>query len=168
MATSPPQPPMPVQQAPDADLIGELIRDAKDLARRYRALTGRPLGITGEVAEFEAVRVLGLELAPVRQPGYDAIRRTGEATDRLQIKGRCIHSKKPGQQIGSIDIEGPWDAVLLVLLDEDLGLQAIYEARRDVVCRALQAPGSRARNERGALAVSKFKSIGKKLWPPGP
>lgn len=159
---------MSVRQAPNGDLIDELIRDAKDLARRYRALTGRPLGITGEIAEFEAVRVLGLELAAVRQPGYDAIRRNDEAMDRLQIKGRCIRSKKPGQQIGSIDVDGPWDAVLLVLLDEDLQLEAIYEAERDVVCRALQVPGSRARNERGALSVNKFRSIGKRIWPPGP
>jgi hypothetical protein len=27
------------------------------------------------------------------------------------------------------------------------------------------APGSRSRNERGALPVSKFKAIGRKLWP---
>ena len=30
---------------------------------------------------------------------------------------------------------------------------------------ALTAPGSKARNERGALAVSKFKQIGRQIWP---
>ena len=36
---------------------------AKQLARRYHELTGKPLGVTGEVAEYEAHRLLGVELA---------------------------------------------------------------------------------------------------------
>jgi hypothetical protein len=30
--------------------------------------------------------------------------------------------------------------------------------------KALLAPGSKARNERGALAVSKFKAVGHEVW----
>ncbi|WP_256574037.1 hypothetical protein [Pseudomonas sp. NFACC24-1] len=40
--------------------IFEVLRDAKVLARRYYRLTGKPLGITGEVAEYEAATKLGL------------------------------------------------------------------------------------------------------------
>lgn len=40
----------------------ELLRQAKLLAVRHRQLTGEPLGITGEVAEFEAAAILGLDL----------------------------------------------------------------------------------------------------------
>jgi hypothetical protein len=54
---------------------------------------------------------------------------------------------------------------LLVLLDEDFDATAIYEADRAAIEAALLEPGSKARNERGALAVSKFKSIGRKIWP---
>lgn len=53
--------------------IMEILRDAKKLAQEYRTLTGKPLGITGEVAEYEAARILGVELTPARQAGYDAI-----------------------------------------------------------------------------------------------
>lgn len=53
------------------ELVG-LLADAKRLAKRYYVLTGRPLGITGEVAEYEAIRLLGLRPAQVRHPGYDA------------------------------------------------------------------------------------------------
>jgi len=35
--------------------------------------------------------------------------------------------------------------------------------RRDITLIEL-APGSKARNERGALAVSKFKAIGHEVW----
>ncbi len=50
----------------------ELISQTKALAKRYYSLTGRPLGVIGEIAEFEAARLLGLELAPVREPSVDA------------------------------------------------------------------------------------------------
>jgi hypothetical protein len=48
------------------------------------------LGITGEVAEYEASRLLGIKLTPARQAGYDATETTGETVRRLQIKGRCL------------------------------------------------------------------------------
>jgi hypothetical protein len=148
-----------------ADRILEILREAKSLAQEYRFLTGKPLGITGEVAEYEAARLLDLQLSTARQAGYDATEMRGGQTWRLQIKGRCIlPDSKPGQRIGSIDIDKEWDSVLLVLLDKNLEAFEIHEAMRVDILAALSAPGSKARNERGALAISKFKSIGKKRW----
>jgi hypothetical protein len=144
----------------------ELLAEAKQLAVEYRQLTGRPLGVTGEIAEYEAARLLGLELSDVRQPGYDAVKRSSLGETRYQVKGRCIlDSSKNGQRIGSIRLDHDWDAVLLVLLNQSLEATAIYEAAREPVRKALLAPGSRARNERGALSVSKFKAIGRLVWP---
>jgi hypothetical protein len=34
--------------------VAKLLHEAKILAARYYALTGKPLGVTGEVAELEA------------------------------------------------------------------------------------------------------------------
>lgn len=143
----------------------EILSQAKKLAREYRALTGKPLGITGEVAEFEAARLLGLTLTPARNTGYDAVEQVGTCTRRLQIKGRCVMpDSKPGQRVGSIDVTKEFDAVLLVLLDEQFNAVEIYEADRESVITALAEPGSRARNERGALGVREFKSIGALRW----
>lgn len=148
------------------DEIGMLLAEAKRLAKRYRALTGKPLGITGEVAEYEAARLLGLELTPARQAGFDATEPVGRTARRLQIKGRCLPcNAKRGQRVGTIDLTKAWDAVLLVLLDEDLEATEIFEAERAAIERTLMAPGSKARNERHSLAVSKFKSIGRRRWP---
>ena len=150
---------------PTDDSVLEILREAKKLAQRYRSLTGKPLGITGEVAEYEAARILGVELTPARQAGYDAIERQNGSLRRLQVKGRCLlENCKPGQRLGSIDIEKDWDAVLMVLLDENFEAFEIHEASRAAVISALTAPGSKARNERGALSVSKFKAIGKIRW----
>lgn len=145
--------------------IMEILREAKKLAQEYRALTGKPLGITGEVAEYEAARIFGLELTLARQAGYDAIEKSNGIIRRLQIKGRCLLPNcKPGQRLGSIEVKKDWDAVLMVLLDQNFDAVEIHEAQRAAVITALSAPGSKARNERGALGINKFKAIGTLRW----
>jgi hypothetical protein len=145
------------------DELAVIIKDAKAVARRYRNLTGRPLGVTGEVAEYEAARLLGLRLADVRSAGHDAVRDHDGRT--LQIKSRCIlEGKKRSQQVPAINRKKEWDGVLLVLLDSDFEPTEIFEADRMPVIEALEKPGSKARNERGAMAVSKFKAIGRRVW----
>ncbi len=145
--------------------IEGILSAAKALDKKYRKLTGKPLGITGEVAEFTAASILGLELAEARQSGYDAIRKGKGRNIKVQIKGRCIPvDAKRSQQVGSIRLDKEWDTVVLVLMDEDMEVTSIYEASRPIIEKALQAPGSKARNERGSLAVSKFKSIGREIW----
>ena len=147
------------------DAVMDVLHKAKRLAQRYRQLTGKPLGITGEVAEYEAARILGVKLTPARNTGFDATERKNGSLRRLQIKSRCLLPNcKPGQRLGSIDIEKEFDAVLMVLLDETFDATAIYEAERAAVIRAIKEPGSKSRNERWALGVNKFKAIGKVRW----
>ncbi len=146
----------------DITEVGKLIVQAKRLAREYRALTGRPLGITSEIAEYEAARLLHLSLSAVRQAGYDAIDADGK---RIQIKGRVVfENSNPGQRLGRIRLDHEWDALMLVLLDAAFEPIEIYEASRIEVEAALKAPGSRSRNERGALGVRKLKSIARLVW----
>lgn len=156
----------PTPIAPAAERLGPLLAQVKRLAREYRALTGRPLGVTGEVAEYEAARLLGLALAEVREPGYDAVRCENGRAVRLQIKARCLdEGGLRAGRMGRIDKTKPWDAVLLVLLDSHLDVTAIYEADRAAVMAALEQPGSVARNTRGALAVGHFIRIARRVWP---
>jgi hypothetical protein len=154
-----------MQTANESEVL-KILHDAKLLARRYHELTGKPLGVTGEVAEYEAHRLLDLELTEARNAGYDATECDGAGRIRkLQIKGRCVlPGCKPGRRVGRIDVKKDFDAVLLVLLDENFDATVIYEAPRMALLEALSAPGSLARNERGALSVSKFKAIGKLRW----
>lgn len=148
-----------------SERVMAILADAKRLAQEYRLVTGKPLGITGEVAEFEAARILGVELTPARQAGYDAIEHVDGTIRRLQIKGRCrLDGSKRSQRLGSIRVNHDWDAVLMVILDQNFDAIEIYEADRAAVVAALTAPGSKARNEAGAMAVSKFKSIGRLRW----
>ncbi|ENR0239231.1 TPA: hypothetical protein QHK49_001996 [Klebsiella aerogenes] len=145
--------------------ILNILNEAKDVALRYYKLTNKPLGITGEIAEYEAATLLGLSLCSARQSGYDATEILDGKEYRVQIKGRYMPDpKKVSARIGAIDISKPFDSVLLVLLDENYDAFAMYEASRDVVVAALQAPGSKSRNERNQLGIAKFKSIGSLRW----
>ena len=145
--------------------VKSILREAKRLAQQYRRATGKPLGITGEVAEYEAARLLGLRLTDARQSGFDAIEEHDGSVRRLQVKGRCLFSGcKPGQRMGSIDVAKEFEGVLLVLLDENLDATEIYEADRGAVLAAIASPGSKARNERGALPITKFKAISRLRW----
>ncbi len=147
----------------DMSHVATLLEQARAIAVEYYRATGKPLGITGEVGEYEAARLLDLELAVAREAGFDALDREGR---RLQIKSQSIPLSKKlvGQRMGSIDLGKPWDAVLLILMDEVFSPVAIYEADRAAITDALERPGSKARNERGALAITKFRSIGRQVW----
>ena len=155
----------PHQAALIQDEILEILKEAKVLARRFYRLTGKPLGITGEVAEYEAATRLGLLLHPARQAGYDATEALEDGVARIQIKGRCIlNPRKITGRMGAIDLRQPFDTVLLVLLDSEFNAFAMYEASRARVEVALTLPGSKARNERGALAIRQFMSIARLRW----
>lgn len=149
-----------------AKRLRELLAEVKLLAAEYYRLTGKPLGVTGEVAEYVAADTLGLELAPSRTPGFDAIRRTTNGEERIQIKGRAYgDDAKPGQRLGTIKRGAPCDKVLLVLLDNrTLEPREMWEAPYAAVEERLAVPGSKAR-ARGALGVREFKRLSRLVWP---
>ena len=136
----------------DTARVREILATVKPLAAEYYRLTGKPLGVTGEVAEYVAAETLGLVLADARTPGYDAIRQTANGPERIQIKGRAYgEDAKPGQRISRIKTNAACDAVLLVLLDnKTLDPREMWEAPFAAVAARLAVPGSKSR-ERGAL-----------------
>ena len=144
--------------------VGEILERARQAAIDYYTLTGKPLGITGEYGEYLTAKLLDLELVDARSPGFDAIDGDGR---KIQIKARSIPRQKKltGQRVGSIRLDHQWDCVVLILLDERFQPQAIYEVDREPIQAALMKPGSKARNERGSLAISQFQSLGRQVWP---
>ena len=147
--------------------IRELLREAKILAARYYTLTGKPLGVTGEVAELEAAEQLNLALAPARQPDYDAFRTSHRTIERYQVKGRAVDPiDRYRGRVPSIEYDRNFEWVLLVLLDRSTySTLEIWQASREDVRNRLEAPGSKARNERNSMAITQFKSIARRIWP---
>ena len=136
--------------------------DVRALAVEYHQLTGKPLGVTGEIGEFEAAEKLGLELAEARTAGYDAICRNGR---RVQIKSRWKRTGTNWGRVSRIDVSKEFDSVMLVLMLGDYEVHEIWEAESQDVIDRLIEPGSKARNERGQMSVSQFTSIARKVWP---
>jgi hypothetical protein len=150
------------------DAIKSLKADAKALAVRYYELTGKPLGITGEIAELEAAELLGLSLTDARTPGFDAYRDRNGTSERIQIKGRAVDaSDRYRGRCPAIKCGDQFDFVVTVLLDrKTLDVLEIWQASEEAVAARLSAPGSKARNERNSMGLSQFKSIATKIWPP--
>ena len=143
----------------------DILSEVRALAVEYYQLTRKPLGVTGEIGEFEAAEKMGLELATARTDGYDAIRHDGPYR-LIQIN---IHWKREelgsSQRVSAIDISKEFDSVMLVLMRGDYEVYEIWEAGRQAVIDRLTAPGSKSRNQRGQMAVSQFKSIANMVWP---
>jgi hypothetical protein len=78
--------------------LKQILRDAKRLSCEYYELTQKPLGVTGEVAEYEAAQKLHLDLTTARNPGFDASGRVGGKIVRYQIKGRAVSASKKIQR----------------------------------------------------------------------
>lgn len=145
--------------------VDKLISEARRIAAEYRRTTGKPLGISAEIAQHDACTLL--ELEPHEDAiGYDAVGLVGERKGRCyQIKGRAIFDeKKGGQRLGQIKIEQDWDRILLVLMDEEFETTEIYEASRTEILNDIDESMSSNRSKRGAMSVARFKRIAHLVW----
>lgn len=144
--------------------IESILKAVKPLAVHYHELTGKPLGVTGEIAEFEAARLLGLKLLAARSEGYDATKRRRGPLERIQIKGRFKRDGKKWGRVPSINIEKKFDSVVLVLMQGQYEVVEIWKASRQAVSKRLKEPGSKARNERNSMSVPQFRKIADLVW----
>jgi len=148
--------------------VGKLIAETRRLAAEYKRATGKSLAVSSEIAKHDACELL--ELEPVSDDsvgGYDAIGKNPAWKDqKIQIKGRAIFDEsKSGQRIGQLKLEKDWDAVALVLMNEDFETQEIYLAARNDVEQELSELDSKRQN-RGAMTVARFKHLAKLVWTP--
>lgn len=144
--------------------VDKLMLEARKLAADYRRATGKPLGISNEIAVHDVIRLMELVPAEPGAGGYDAIG-TGSREGRyVQIKGRTIFDdSKGGERIGQVKQDQEWDSVMLILMDENYEPYEIYEAQRDTIVETT-ADTSSKRAKRGAMSVARFKAIGELVW----
>jgi len=143
--------------------VDKLIEQARQLAADFKKMTGKPLpGVSNEIAEYDARKLLKLKLSEDRSQGYDAIR-NGIGPKKVQIKARTIFNGNiRGQRLGQIKVDSDWDSVVLVLLNEDYQAYEIFEATRDDILTNID--DNKNRQKRGVLSVSKFRNIAKLVW----
>lgn len=146
--------------------VTRLIAETRRLAADYKRATGKSLAVSSEIARHDACALLHLEaLDNDSQNGYDAVGTVQSWPDlRIQIKGRAIFDEsKTGQRIGQLKLDKPWDAVVLVLMNEDFETQEIYLARRHELEEELSQVDSKRQN-RGAMSVARFRHLGRLVW----
>lgn len=146
--------------------VDKLISEARRLAADYRRATGKPLaGVSSEIAQHDAARLMNLEICNPAVGGYDAIGHGNREGKRIQIKGRAIFDEgKSGQRIGQLKIDQEWDSIMLVIMDDNLEPYEIYEADREAILEALDQSASSKRSKRGAMSVARFKNISRLVW----
>lgn len=141
--------------------IGKLISEARSLAAEYRRTTGKTLAISGEISRHDAVTLLNLKPAEEIQ-GVDAVDADGQ---QLVIKGRVLFDEqRSSPRIGQLNLDQPWDGVVLVLMDDTYHPMEIYRADREVIESLQEETEKSRRNSRGALSVARFKIIGDLVW----
>ena len=144
--------------------VDKLMVEARKLAAEYRRATGKPLGISNEIAVHDVIRLMKLVPAEPGAGGYDAIGTGSREGKYIQIKGRTIFDEsKSGQRIGQVKLEQDWDSVMLILMDDNYEPLEIYEAERAAIEEAM-ADTSAKRAKRGAMSVARFKAIGAQVW----
>ena len=146
--------------------VDKLISEARRLATEFRRTTGKPLpGVSGEIAEHDAARLLNLKICEERAGGYDAVGLGSREGKKIQIKGRVIFDEeKSGQRVGQLKLEQAWDSVVLVIMDENYEPYEIYEADREDILDVMEEAGSSTRKKRGAMSVARFKIISRLVW----
>jgi len=145
--------------------VDKLIEQARQLAADFKQMTGKPLpGVSNEIAEHDAVKLLGLELCEDRSHGFDARRvSTTVGPQRVQIKARAIFNDNyRGQRLGQLKFDKEWDSVVLVLMNERYQAFEILEARREEIVDNINDNPSRSK--RGAMSVAKFRNIATLVW----
>jgi hypothetical protein len=142
--------------------LEKLISETRRLAAEYRRTTGKPLpGVSNEIAEYDAAKLLNLELVQDRSDGYDAVGKGAIDGRRVQIKARAIFDEsKSGHRIGQLKTEKAWDMVVLVVMNENYDVVEIFKADRGTLIKNI----GENRNKRGAMSVAKFKNIGQLVW----
>jgi hypothetical protein len=144
--------------------VDKLIEQARQLATDYKKMTGKPLpGVSNEIAEHDACKLLDLTLSDDRSLGFDASRVKGRGPKRIQIKARTIFNDNyRGQRLGQLKLDKEWDSVVLVLMDENYLPFDIFEATRSDILDNLNDSSNRMK--RGAMSVAKFRNIATLVW----
>ncbi len=133
--------------------IIEKVAQATKVAVEYEKLTGRKLGITGEVGEVLVCKKLGLQLmADPLSAGYDAVK----AGKKYQIKTRRVDHRRG--KIGRFSKHN-FDFAILAILDKNYKIKELYQASYKKLKPLIdQAP-------RGALSFNQFVRVAKKIFP---
>lgn len=144
--------------------IDKLMQETRRLAAQYRQSTGQTLPISGELARYDAARLLGLVPLSTPLKGVDFKGVEGPLAEKhIQVKSRVIFDEnKSGYRIGQLNLDGEWQLCALVLYEANYEPYAIYIATQTDIAESLEK--RRASNVRGQMSLAQFKHFATLVW----
>ena len=143
--------------------VDMLMEQTRNLAAEYRRSTGQTLAVSGEIAKYDAVRILHLEQPHDLQAGVDAMMERGGEKLEVQIKARVIFDEQRNTyKLGKINLDGHWQMLLLVLLNKEYITTEIIALSRAELLKLIEADSKIAEQ---VISVPKFRVLGKTIWP---
>lgn len=136
--------------------ILKVVKKVISVALEYEKLTGRKLGITGEVGEVLVCdnRKLKLLNDPL-EAGYDAI---DNESKHYQIKARRSNNTNPGARIGRF-AKHKFDYAILAFLEFDYSIKELWRATYKDLLPVIK------RHERRNPSVNEFLRVAEKIFP---
>lgn len=139
----------------------KLMVQTRKLAAEYYQATNQPLPVSGEIAKYDAARLLDLKKPSTEISGVDAVNDDGI---QVQIKSRVIFKERySNYRVGQINMDAEWNKVLLVLMKPDYYPFEIYVIDRAEIEDASESENPN-RAKKGAMSVAKFIALGRLAW----
>jgi hypothetical protein len=133
----------------------QLISHIIAMAVAYNKRFNKNLGITAEIGEYKAAKLLSLIRVDGNiNPGFDA----WDNKKKVQIKTRIYNRKT--ERTGNFS-KHDYDYALLVLLSDKYEVIEIYKATNKKITEAIETQGYK----RPSLPISKFIEIGQRIYP---
>lgn len=146
--------------------IDKLMQETRRLAAEYRQSTGQTLPISGELARYDAARLLRLSplTTPLKSVDFKGLE--GPLAEQLiQVKSRVIFDEhKSGYRIGQLNLGADWQICALVLYEANYEPFAIYIATQADIAESLQK--RLASSARGQMSLAQFKRLSTLVWTP--
>jgi len=136
----------------------EWLSHLTELASAHKRIFGRTLALTDELGELHACTLLGLDRATAGMTGYDAVDPEGR---KVQIKSRSPRVLDHVNPVGRVGRFHSWDFdyALLVLMDSEYRLDAIWRAER----ADLETLQAKVKNPKVGVGVSAFLRVAKRV-----
>jgi hypothetical protein len=118
-------------------VIDEVFKNIYQLAKKYYKVTGKPLGVVGEVGEFVACKFYGGKLNDPRNAGSDFTK----DGNMYEVKTRMIYPATASNfwngATGNINISDEWNFLIVLILNDDFSIHSMYELSRKIVLKEL-------------------------------
>lgn len=146
--------------------VDKLMSETRRVAAEYYLLTGQILPISSELARYDLMQLLDFTPMPIAERGVDLIATEKWSNLKVQVKSKTLCKPNNNNRLGSFNLTGFWEAIVLVIFDKSYQPHHIYLCCRDNLINAIDKPQNvtTKHKSRGMISIAKFKAISELIW----